>query len=348
MDAVAEILGPDRVLDGTYEVGRLIGRGGMASVYEGRAIETGRSVAIKVLRPLSEDPEETRRRFFQEIVAIASLRHPCIVSILDFGVSREGLRYLVMERLHGHTLAHELRRFGPLHPDRAVPRMLEVLDAIEVAHRRGLVHSDLKPSNLFLRHPTTEQEAMTVLDFGVAHRFRAPAVSRAGTPQYAPPELLLGQSTDPATDVYQLGLVLAETLSGRAVMKDVTTARQCLDKLNAGPLPLGRVEGAFREVVHTAIAPDPLERYRSIAELREALLFAWLQHKGGPRVAIIEGSVGEDAHTVPFEGGSLEAHVDDNPLPAAPAEPPGWVVWALLAVIFVVLSWLGGVLWVLA
>lgn len=319
MDAVGQrAVGPGAILDGSYEIGRLIGRGGMASVYEGRALDSGRPVAIKILRVLDEEPEETRRRFFQEIRAIASLRHPSIVGITDFGVSGEGARYLVMERLRGHTLGQELRRFGPMPAERSVPRLLEALDAVEAAHRRGIVHSDLKPSNLFLRHPSHDDESLVVLDFGVAHRIATPPATRAGTPQYAPPELLLGHPTGPPTDVFQLGLVLAEMLTGQAVLKDVTTARQCLERLSGGPLPLTRVEPAFREVIATASATDPADRYRDVDELREAVLMAWLRHKGGPRIALIDGPVADDAHTASFEDGSLEAPAaatDDRPIP---------------------------------
>lgn len=329
--------GAGDILDDAYQILGILGRGGMATVYEGRALEGGPLVAIKLILPSAEDPSELRRRFFNELVLATRVRHPRIVEVYDFGVSADEAPFIVMERLEGRTLGEELRRNGPLGARRGVPLLIDALDGLAAAHAGGIAHADLKPSNLFLCGPGAEGEALTLLDFGVAHR--TAAVRRAdwgGTPQYAPPELIGGAGPSARADVYQMGLVLAEVLTGEPVVR-ARDLRQARAALAAGPLRFSAsVTGsAFHDVVRTATRLDPADRFPDAAALRDELVRAYARSRlGEARFAADFGPPSfEDSPTVRYEPDSeldvsqsaeslAPAFVDGTPPPAAIAAVP--------------------------
>jgi serine/threonine protein kinase len=192
---------------GRFELVRELGRGGFGVVFEARDVELGRTVAFKAVRPSARgrDPDTLRR----EARAVAALQHPAIVTLHDAGRSEEG-DWLIFELLRGETLGERLAR-GPLPPREAVRVGLAVARALVHAHAAGVLHRDLKPSNVFL----TADGGVKVLDFGLAHVFGVATPALSGTPGYMAPEQLRGDREDARTDVYALGVILAEMLGPR-------------------------------------------------------------------------------------------------------------------------------------
>ena len=268
---------PSGLLDERYELLGVLGRGGMATVYQGYARDLARNVAIKVLDREVTDQGTMQRQFLNELLLATQVRHPNVVEIYDFGVSEEGKPYLVMELLPGHTVLDEVRHHGRFSMGRAIRRVIEATYGVEAAHAQGVVHADLKPNNLFLRHPGLPGESTVILDFGVARRESGPQVVSGGTPRYMPPEVLRGALPQPQGDIYQLGLVLGEIIAGRTLFRAKTT-RECLSLHAAGPLPLPPEvdESAVGLVIRSTLHADPRKRLGTAAELRAALELAML------------------------------------------------------------------------
>jgi tRNA A-37 threonylcarbamoyl transferase component Bud32 len=219
-----------RVIDNKYRIEQLLGRGGMGAVYRARDMRLDRQVAIKVVRPELLENNDARRRFRREAQLVARLQHPGIVSIFDFGTLAGGGAFLVMELVRGEDLRRVLHREGRLEPARAVRILAAVCAAIEAAHQEGVLHRDLKPENIVL--PGGDVEAK-VLDFGVAklvedrpaagaadedagdyHATLTMAGTIIGTPAYMAPEQLRAETPGPRTDVFALGVIAYEMLSG--------------------------------------------------------------------------------------------------------------------------------------
>ena len=221
MTAVGETLG------GKYRFERLLGEGGMGAVYAAENLNTGRRVAVKVLRGEWTQQPEVVQRFLREARATTTIAHPNVVEVLDLDVDRErGIPYIVQEFLEGETLeAHLASRPGRrVNPAEALTILLPVMGALVAAHGRGIVHRDIKPANLFLSRSRSGAVVPKVIDFGIAkdveaapgssHRTQAGAA--IGTPAYMSPEQVSGLTDiDAQTDVWSLGIVLYEMLTGR-------------------------------------------------------------------------------------------------------------------------------------
>ena len=244
-DGMAMRPGPTpRVIDNKYRIEQLLGRGGMGSVYRARDVRLDRQIAVKVVRPELLDDNDARRRFRREAQLVARLQHPGIVSIFDFGTLETGGAYLVMELVRGEDLRRVLHREGRLPPARAVRILGAVCEAIEAAHREGVLHRDLKPENILLPGGGTDAK---VLDFGVAKLVEEPTRRAAeertdvhstltvagaiiGTPAYMAPEQLRAAPPGPRTDVFALGVIAYEMLTGdlpfgRGTLTDVVLAQ---------------------------------------------------------------------------------------------------------------------------
>jgi eukaryotic-like serine/threonine-protein kinase len=264
------VAGVPRNVENKYRIEQLLGRGGMGAVYRARDVRLDRLVALKVVRAdLLGDPD-ARRRFRREAQIVARLQHPAIVSVFDFGTFADGGAYLVMELVRGEDLRRVLQREGRLDPRRAIRILTTVCGAIEAAHREGVLHRDLKPENILL--PGGDVEAK-VLDFGVAKviddRRDAPAVADAtlitaagvivGTPAYMAPEQLRAAAPDARTDVFSLGVIAYEMLSGdlpfgRGSLAEVVLAHQ------RGVPSTGGIPPALERAVRAALAPEPDRR----------------------------------------------------------------------------------------
>jgi serine/threonine-protein kinase len=287
-EAMAKALKPDDpavVLGTPYKLLRKIGEGASGVVWEAEHVELGRHVALKVLAPEHAASAAALERFRREARAVAKLAHPNLVQILDFGKSLDGRVYLAMELLTGETLDAALDR-GPVPWREAVRVASKAATALSVAHAAGLVHRDIKPQNLFL----TSAGDLKLLDFGVATALtqgsdRKPTEKERalrgfaifGTPEYMAPEQVAGDAVDGRTDVYALGCVLYEMLTGTRAFDGPSSVVVMGKQLRDTPLP-PRVQARARAIpvvldaiVMRAIRKDPAERYPSAAALREAL-----------------------------------------------------------------------------
>jgi len=205
------------VLDDKYEIDGFLGQGGMAAVFRAKHRYTLRTVAIKVLLPSIARDATVVERFLREARAVSALDHPAAVTVLDVGRTANG-HYLVMEYLEGETLRARLAR-GPLPVDEALTILEPLVHAVAAAHARGIVHRDIKPDNVFLRRTEDGGVAPKLLDFGISKLSDAQALTLTGavigTPEYLAPEQVIDSSrTGPPTDVYQLGVMLYEMLTG--------------------------------------------------------------------------------------------------------------------------------------
>jgi len=210
------------VLDERYRIERVLGAGGVGVVYLAEDLKLPHQVAVKVLQRQHVAHHSLRGRFEREARALAAMKHPNIVSVSDYGISDER-PFVVMELLEGKTL-RELIDEGPMKPERAFDITKQLLKGLSYAHRRGLVHRDIKPGNVFLQEIEREPEVVKILDFGFAKwltdepRDSSPVVSNAGivmgTPSYLPPEQAAGDETDARTDIYAVGVLLFEMLAG--------------------------------------------------------------------------------------------------------------------------------------
>lgn len=222
--ALAEAL-PGTILDGKYRLEEKIGSGGFGAVFKATHLALGRSIAVKVFKPSpGNDSADAVERFKLEGISASRLNHPNAITVLDFGISQEGIAFLAMELLQGRTLTRELKR-RRMSQRRCAEITIAVCDALAEAHRIGIIHRDIKPDNIFL-NLSSQGEVVKVVDFGIAkltgvdrtesnHQLTATGVI-IGTPTYMAPERLKGEPYDGKTDVYSVGVVLYEMLAGRA------------------------------------------------------------------------------------------------------------------------------------
>ena len=247
-------LGPERVGGGRYEILSEIGRGGMGAVYKAKDQREGGLVAVKVLAAELAARVDLQERFRREARAMALVRHPNVVRFREFG-TETGRAFIVMEYVDGKPLTEQM----PMKPARAVQLLAQICDALAAAHRYGLVHRDLKPANVLI----TKEGRVKLTDFGVAaftqgerDDTRMTAAAHAvGTPGYMAPEAQQGTTPDPRMDVYSLGVLLYEMLTGRQ------------------PMGIFELPGPpFDRVLRKALAADPGQRYADAAALRRDLL----------------------------------------------------------------------------
>ncbi len=213
-------------LDRRYRLDAQIGKGGMARVFRGELRSLGRAVAVKVLDESRSDRCGALGRFMAEARITAGVRHPNVVEVSDFGATAEGLVYLVMELLDGEDLRRIVRREGPLGWARTRSLILQLCAGVAAAHERGVVHRDLKPSNCFIAG-TGDGEQLKLLDFGIALATTdSPSAAGSaanwthddsviGTPEYMSPEQACGAELDERSDIYSIGIILAELLTGK-------------------------------------------------------------------------------------------------------------------------------------
>ena len=263
-----------RIIGDRYQLGRVIGRGGMATIHEAMDLRLERPVAVKLLRPEAAADADLADRFRREALAATVLRHPNIVACLDTGTD-DGQPYLVMDLVDGEDLAARLKRGGRLAPTHAARIGLDVARALGVAHVRGIVHRDVKPGNILL---ASDGRAM-VTDFGIARLAADAEAARPGTTlgsvHYFSPEQAKGATTTPASDVYGLGLVLYEAMTGARAFGGETTDAIALARIGATP-PSPRsirpeVPVDLDAMVRRALAPEPGDRYANGNAMATAL-----------------------------------------------------------------------------
>jgi len=265
------------LLGNRYEVGQVIGRGGMAEVHEGADTRLNRRVAIKILRPdLARDPQFLDR-FRREAQAAAGLNHPNVVAVFDTGEQQIGellVPYIVMEYVDGVTLQHMLANGPRIMPERSLEIIAGILAALDYAHRHGIVHRDIKPANIMIN---THGDAK-VMDFGIARAMSdaltsvTAASAIMGTVQYLSPEQAKGETVDARSDIYAAGCVMYELLTGKPPFTGETAVSIAYQHVNELPKPPSQVDSAISAtldaVVLHALAKHPAQRYQSAAEMR--------------------------------------------------------------------------------
>jgi eukaryotic-like serine/threonine-protein kinase len=328
-------------LGGRYRVERELGRGGMAKVFLGSDTVLGRTVAVKVLAPQFADDDGFVMRFRREAQAAASIGHPHIVSVFDTG-SDDGVHFIVMEYVEGRTLAEILAGGGRILPDRAIDIAIDVCGALEAAHAQGVIHRDIKPGNIML-NPRGE---VKVTDFGIARvTTTADTVAQTaailGTASYLSPEQAQGQPVDGRSDIYSLGCVLYEMVTGRPPFLGDSPVAVASKQVLEQPTPPSRlnpdVTADLDAVILRALAKNPANRYQSAEEMRSDLERA---KRGLP------------VQATPLLAAGATQVLDRPPAHPtevlAPTEPDRRTNWVPIVVTLVLIALLGALLWFLA
>lgn len=322
---------PNRILAGRYEVGEIIGRGGMAEVHIGYDRRLGRTVAIKVLRSdLARDPS-FQNRFRREAQAAAALNHPAIVAVYDTGEESvtepsgavSHVPFIVMEYVEGHTVRDILRDGSALPIDEALDITAGVLSALEYSHHAGIVHRDIKPANVMI----TPTGAIKVMDFGIARALADSAATMTqtqavvGTAQYLSPEQARGEQVDARSDLYSTGCLLFELVTGRPpFVADSPVAIAYQHVREQAPLPSSLsddVPEALDRVIAKSLAKDREARYQTAAEFRADIEAV---QRGGAVLAPAVGAV------VPDAGAATQVMAPTSP--ATQVLPPSQPPWA--------------------
>ncbi|HEX6754246.1 MAG TPA: protein kinase [Solirubrobacterales bacterium] len=326
-------------LSGRYEIGDRLGSGGMSSVHMATDLTLERTVAVKILAEHLSDDERFVARFRREALAVAKLIHPNIVQVYDTGIDR-GRHYIVMEYVEGRSGAQILQKHGPLDAETTAEIGAQACAGLDYAHRRGIIHRDVKPGNLMIVGGPVGGGEMTVklTDFGIARAVEQTRITQVGsvvgTAAYLSPEQVRGKEATPTTDVYALGVVLYQFLTGRLPYEGSTLAELAVRQQNEKPLPPSTYDDEVSETLGAAVLRalegDPARRYASASELA-----------GGLRLGL-EGEdvtlpLGEGATPTQVLGGETATrHLDRTaqteyrpapsptrrPTPRAPQAPP--------------------------
>ncbi|WP_314430155.1 Stk1 family PASTA domain-containing Ser/Thr kinase [Microbacterium lacticum] len=341
-----------RVLSDRYEVGELIGRGGMASVYRGRDLTLGREVAIKILESDLAADATFRTRFRLEAQAASRMSHPTIVRVYDAGEDVEtdadgttrAVPYIVMELVSGQTLK-EIIAAGPVSIDDAIHYTDGILEALEYSHRAGVVHRDIKPGNVMV----TSAGQVKVMDFGIARAVSdssstvAETTQILGTAAYFSPEQAKGEPVDSRADVYSAGVVLYELLTGRPPFRGESPVAVAYQHVSETPLApseiVDTVPRSLDAVVLRALAKDPYQRYQDAGSFRAAL-DATRDGRTPSRKqvgALTSELYGANPRQAAETARSLRQLSTDTTMRRTQAGPPAAWIWAGIAVIAVVL-----------
>ena len=282
--AVAELAGKE--IAGRYRILTKIGEGGMGAVYRGEQISLRRVVAVKLLRAELSANLTLLRRFSAEAEAVAKLSHPNTVNVYDFGQDTDGALFIAMEYIDGRSLRDVVAKEGPLPPARALSIAGQVAASLADAHARNIVHRDLKPDNVMLQERGRQRDVVRVLDFGIAKlrddsRATQQAMTQAGdmlgTPQYMAPEQIKGDAVDGRCDVYALGCMIYEMVTGRLPFEAPTIMAMLSKHLIEAPVPPSQrrpdlgLPAVLDQLVMAAMAKDPAQRPATMEHVGEQL-----------------------------------------------------------------------------
>ena len=263
-------LNPGSLIGARYEIIRLLGQGGMGAVYQAHDKELGRQVAIKVIRPDMASNPEILQRFKQELILARQITNKNVIRIYDLGQA-DGIKFITMEYIEGENLQSLLRRKKKLEPAEAANIMAQVCRALEAAHAEGVIHRDLKPQNIML----DKTGRAYVMDFGIARSMLTSGMTQTGaligTPDYMSPEQAKGISLDARSDLFSLGIIFYEMLSGQVPFNADTTMGKLWKRTNEPARPLDELDKTIpqplSEVVRKCLEIDPQKRYASASEM---------------------------------------------------------------------------------
>jgi tRNA A-37 threonylcarbamoyl transferase component Bud32 len=279
------------LLNNRYQLLTIIGEGGMATVYRAQDVMLGRTVAVKLLHERRASDEAFLARFYREAQAAANLDHPNIVSVYDIG--QDGNRhYIVMEYVEGRNLKELILESAPFLIERALTIAIQVCAAVGAAHKAGLIHCDVKPQNILI----ATDSRLKVTDFGIARALTsAPVVEGGevwGTPDYLSPEQAAGERLGPSSDVYSIGVVMYEMLTGVLPFRAESGMAMALKHLREEPTPVNelnpRVPPGLARIVHKVLAKEPSARYRTASQLAQILIN---YHRAGEAMTTIQQPV---------------------------------------------------------
>src|SRR6266478_4960210 len=267
-------LEPGSMLGERYEILQLLGQGGMGAVYKARDIELERTVALKVIRSDLASHPEILRRFKQELILAREVTHRNVIRIFDLGQA-SGVRYITMDYVEGQDLRALLNEKGKFAPEEAVPVFLQIAAALEAAHQAGVVHRDLKPQNVML----DKDARVYVMDFGVARSLETPGMTQTGalmgTPEYMSPEQAKGQKVDARSDLFSLGIIFYEMLSGASPFKADTAMATMFKRTRERAVPLAQAGSGvpvfLSDIVSKCLEIDQEQRYPSARAIIEDL-----------------------------------------------------------------------------
>lgn len=278
-------------LDGTllstrYELLEIIGEGGSGIVFKARQASIDKLVAVKMLHGEEKDLEQSTERFTREAKAISRLDHPNTINIIDFGLTERGKPYMVMEYFAGGSLFELVRREGALAPQLALDLGIQICDGMSHAHSFGILHRDLKPANILLKYYQGKNPVAKIVDFGMAKILEnedknGPMLTREGqifgSPAYMSPEQAKGQTTSTLSDIYSLGCILYEMLSGCPPHFAANSMEMIIKHLTAEPLALKELRPDLNypdgcdPLLKRAMSKDPQQRHQSMSELKAEL-----------------------------------------------------------------------------
>jgi serine/threonine-protein kinase len=326
-----------RLLNKRYQLLEQFGSGGMALIYRGRDTLLGRYVAIKILREEQAHGADFDQQFQNEARAAANLSHPNIVTVYDFGLE-DGLPFIVMELVPGTDLKSLLRKRGRFPVEEGIPLMVQACAGIGYAHRAGLVHCDVKPHNMLV----TPDDRLKVTDFGIARALATlnPAERSDvvwGSPQYYSPEQAAGHAPSPASDVYSLGVVTYEMLTGTLPFNSADPEELAHMHLEAKPVPPSEyvpdIPEALEEILLKVLSKEPSTRYRTADQLGRVLM------KFGTRRDLQTATSTLTSHA----DAAPDFTVEPTPRPAA-AEQPVNIDWMSVGLGLLALIAVGGLI----
>jgi len=312
-----------------YEILQLLGQGGMGAVYKARDTELERLVALKLIRPELASNPEILRRFKQELILAREVTHRNVIRIFDLGQAR-GIKFITMEFVEGRDLRTVIRDRGKLPPDETVTIIAQVCRALEAAHAAGVVHRDLKPQNIML----DAKDRVYVMDFGIAHSLETPGMTQTGalmgTPEYMSPEQAKGMKVDARSDLFALGIIFYEMLTGVSPYKADTAIATLLKRTQERPQPPAELDPtipkAISDVVMKCLEIDRDHRYSTAREILEDL-----GHEMPTSIRTIPP-------TMIQPGGASRALPGEPSKPKAALQPWMWIAAGSLALAIVGLS----------
>ncbi len=274
-----------QVLAGKYRVERVLGSGGMGVVVAAWHLELEQRVAVKFLHPLALERADTAERFRREARSAAKIRSEHVARVIDVGIMEGGVPYMVMEYLEGHDLSEEMGKVGMLPIEDAVDFVLQAIEALAEAHAAGIVHRDLKPANLFIATRADGTRIVKVLDFGISKSLLGASVAELsltrtsvliGSPLYMSPEQMRSaKDVDTRTDIWSLGVILYEMITGRPPYTGDSIPALCASLLNDVPLSMlalrADVPPELETIIRHCLAKDRVDRYGTVSELARAL-----------------------------------------------------------------------------
>jgi tetratricopeptide (TPR) repeat protein len=272
------------LLAGRYEILAMLGQGGMGAVYKARDTELERLVALKLIRPELAMNEEILRRFKQELILARAVTHRNVIRIFDLGES-DGTKFITMEFVEGRDIKSLLTQNGKLPPDQAVDIVMQVCLALEAAHTEGVVHRDLKPQNIMM----DQQARALVMDFGIARSMEFGGMTQTGalvgTPEYMSPEQVRGEHVDTRSDLFTLGVIFQELLTGKIPFQAETAMASMFKRTKERAVPVRQLDPSvppyLAEIVAKCLEIDPNLRFQSARELYDALE-AWKSGASAP------------------------------------------------------------------